>query len=58
MNLSNIRKFLLTLAASLGSVAASGIIQGTLATKLTLVISIIGVVASALVFFVPNTPAS
>lgn len=58
MTVSKVRKFLLALAASLGSVAATGIIQGTLLTKLTLVIAIIGAVGSALVYFTPNTPAS
>lgn len=58
MNVANIRKCLLTLAGFLGSIAASGIVQGTLLTKLTLVISIIGAVVSALVFVIPNKPVA
>lgn len=52
------RKFLLTIAGFLGSILATGLVQGALFTKVTLAVAIVGAVASALVYVVANVPAA
>ena len=56
-SIAEVRKSLLALTGVLGMVAASGIIQGTLETRLTLSEAVIGAIATALVYKVPNAVA-